>query len=239
MAGGKEKAGFYRVGAGHGRRRPRLARAARIRLELFGFLAPLFTGANSMEASSTMTIRIHLRAMMAGGFALLFACGAAYAGGAGAANSSTQASANLPACRADQLALQLDDGGGDFNGMSHSGTYIVLRNRSNTACLLPARVPLSFLDKRQRVLRASMQSMPGMHPGPALRPVTLAAKGAARGSVRWVSGEVFDNTHCIDPAYLRLRVGQGALTARFRGHLCGSADDGPRYQFTPFGPWTP
>ncbi|MBN3807520.1 DUF4232 domain-containing protein [Paraburkholderia sp. Ac-20347] len=183
-----------------------------------------------------MTIRIHLRAATACGFALLLASGAADAADAPQTSQATQASGNQAVllCRTDQLSLRLDDGGGDFNGMSHSGTYIVLRNRGNTACVLPGRVPVSFLDSHKRVLRASVQPMPGMHPGPVVRPVTLAAKGDAKGSLRWVSGEVFDNTQCIDPAYVRLRIGEGALTARIRGHLCGTANDGPRYQVVPF-----
>ncbi|RQN35025.1 DUF4232 domain-containing protein [Paraburkholderia tropica] len=209
-------------------------------MELFGRLAPLFTGVNSTEAhSKTMTIRIQLRAATACGFALLLASGVADAADAAQTVQTTQSTGNRAAvlCRADQLALRLDDGGGDFNGMSHSGTYIVLRNRGNVACVLPGRVPVSFLDAHRRVLRASVQPMPGMHPGPVVRPVTVAAKGEVRRSLRWVSGEVFDNTQCIDPAYVRLRVGQGALTARFRGHLCGTADDGPRYQVVPFKSW--
>ncbi|HKT98428.1 MAG TPA: DUF4232 domain-containing protein [Paraburkholderia sp.] len=149
---------------------------------------------------------------------------------------TTRASADVQSCQPDQLELSLADGGGDFNGMSHSGTYVVLRNLGATACRVPARPDLTLLDAREEPLRASLQPIRGMHPGPVLLPVEIPAQASVRASLRWVTGEVFDNTQCIDPAFLRIGIGEGTLTTRFRGHLCGSRAEGPLYQWAPFQP---
>ena len=149
---------------------------------------------------------------------------------------TTSASADVAPCQPGQLELSLDDGGGDFNGMSHGGTYVVLRNQGTTACRVPARPDVTFLDAHNEALRASLQPIPGMHPGPVLLPVEIPAQARVRASLRWVTGEVFDDTQCIDPAFLRIGIGQGTLTTRFRGHLCGSRAEGPLYQLVPFQP---
>ncbi|MDR3101257.1 MAG: DUF4232 domain-containing protein [Paraburkholderia sp.] len=147
---------------------------------------------------------------------------------------TASAPADVRSCQPGQLAMSLDDGGGDFNGMSHGGTYVVLRNVGATACRVPARPDVTFLDAQEQPLRAALQPIRGMHPGPVLLPVEIAAQARVRASLRWVTGEVFDDTQCIDPAYLRIDVGAGALTARFRGHLCGSRAQGPLYEVVPF-----
>lgn len=149
---------------------------------------------------------------------------------------STTASAEVQSCPPGQLALSLDDGGGDFNGMSHSGTYVVLRNLGAAACRVSARPDVTFLDAQQQPLRASMQPIRGMHPGPVLLPIEIPAHAAVRTSLRWVSGEVFDDSQCIDPAFVRIGLGAGVLTTRFRDHLCGSRAEGPLYQVAPFQP---
>lgn len=147
---------------------------------------------------------------------------------------TTSASADVQPCQPRQLELSLDDGGGDFNGMSHSGTYVVLRNNGASACRVPARPDVTFLDAHETPLRASLQPIPGMHPGPVLLPVEIPAQASVRASLRWVTGEVFDDTQCIDPVWLRIGIGEGALTTPFRGHLCGSRAEGPLYQMVPF-----
>jgi hypothetical protein len=153
--------------------------------------------------------------------------------------ASASASAQTAPCQPKQLALSLDDGGGDFNGMSHGGTYVVLRNRSGRACRIPARPELSLLDADGQTLPASLQATPGMHPGPVLLPVVIPVHGSVKASLRWVTGEVFDDTQCIDAASLRVSIGDGALTAPLRAHLCGPRVQGPQYQFVPFQPKRP
>jgi hypothetical protein len=181
-----------------------------------------------MAGTSTETKRITIACIGA----LLYAMGFAQASA-----QTANAPADVPACQPRQIALTLDDGGGDFNGMSHGGTYVLLHNRGDTACRVPARPDVAFLDAHKRTQRASLQPIPGMHPGPVLLPVEIPAQGRVRASLRWVTGDVFDDTQCIDPAYLRIGIGQGALTTRFRGHLCGSRAQGPLYQLAPFLPF--
>ncbi|WP_052409678.1 DUF4232 domain-containing protein [Paraburkholderia oxyphila] len=149
---------------------------------------------------------------------------------------TTSASADVAPCAPGQLELSLDDGGGEFTGMSHGGTYVVLRNLGATACRLPARPDVTFLDARDEALRASLQPIRGMNPGPVLLPVEIPAQARVRASLRWVTGEVFDDTQCIDPAFVRIGIGEGALTTPFHGHLCGSRAEGPLYQMVPFQP---
>ncbi|MBB3260076.1 hypothetical protein F4827_005148 [Paraburkholderia bannensis] len=158
-----------------------------------------------------------------------------------AALSTHAASARAQAvpCEPGQLALSLDDGGGDFNGMSHGGTYVVLRNRGRSRCQIPARPDLAFLDANEQTLQASLQATPGMHPGPVLLPVVIPPHASVRASLRWVTGEVFDDSQCIDASALRVGIGQGALTAPLQAHLCGARAQGPQYQFVPFQPKRP
>lgn len=144
------------------------------------------------------------------------------------------ASAQTPPCQPKQLALSLDDGGGDFNGMSHGGTYFMLRNRGSRACQIPARPDVVFLDANDQTLQTSMQTTPGMHPGPVLLPVVIPPHATVKASLRWVTGEVFDDSHCSDAASLRVSIGEGAVTAPLSAHLCGARAQGPQYQYVPF-----
>src|SRR5579871_2646166 len=95
-----------------------------------------------------------------------------------------------PACRAARLRLSLDGRDGDFNGMSHSGTALVIRNRG-ADCTLPALPTIEWRDKRGRLLAAARKVPIGMHPGPVMLPVRLAAGHLATADLRWVSGPVF------------------------------------------------
>ncbi|WP_321839583.1 DUF4232 domain-containing protein [Paraburkholderia bannensis] len=144
------------------------------------------------------------------------------------------ASAQTPQCQPTQLALSVDDGGGDFNGMSHGGTYLMLRNRGSRACQLPARPDVAFLDANEQPLPTSMQPTPGMHPGPVLLPVVIPPHATVKASLRWVTGEVFDDTQCVDTASLRVSIGEGAVSAPLSAHLCGARAQGPQYQYVPF-----
>ncbi|QBR01905.1 DUF4232 domain-containing protein [Paraburkholderia pallida] len=149
---------------------------------------------------------------------------------------TTSASADVAPCTPGQLELSLDDGGGAFTGMSHGGTWVVLRNLGASACRVPARPDVTFLDAHDEALRASLQPIRGMNPGPVLLPVEIPAQARVRASLRWVTGEVFDDTQCIDAAFVRIGIGEGSLTTPFHGHLCGSRAEGPLYQMVPFQP---
>jgi hypothetical protein len=80
----------------------------------------------------------------------------------------------LPPCRVDRLRVSLDDRGGDFNGMSHSGTELSIRN-TGPDCMLVALPTVQLRDARNRIVRATRQVSRGMHPSPVMVPVRLAA----------------------------------------------------------------
>jgi Protein of unknown function (DUF4232) len=83
------------------------------------------------------------------------------------ATAKTQPS--LPAsCSASQLSLGLDQEGGYFDGMSHSGTLLVLRNLGPQTCSVPAQPTLAFEDAEHHPLRVSLQAPAGIHPNPVI-----------------------------------------------------------------------
>jgi len=89
---------------------------------------------------------------------------------------SALAAAPTPApapCRAESLALRTDAADGDFNGMSHGGTWLVVRNTGSTTCLLPGLPTVLFLDAKGQSLPIERKAPPGMHPGPVVIPVAL------------------------------------------------------------------
>lgn len=126
----------------------------------------------------------------------------------------------LPPCRADQIMLSLDGRDGDFNGMSHSGTLLILRNRG-PACQIGGLPRIAFLDGRGRAMPIARSVPIGMHPGPAIMPVSMLARGVASTPLRWVSGQVFDPGRCLSPRRLTVAIGDGQVSTRFEGRICG------------------
>jgi Protein of unknown function (DUF4232) len=139
-----------------------------------------------------------------------------------------------PTCEPDQLTLRVDDGQGRFDGMSQSGMVLTVTHRGHASCSLPLRPELGFEDSQHQPLPVSQRMAPGMHPGPVLVPIVLAAHALATSDVRWVSGDVYDNGLCITPAFVSLQVGEHVLRAPFRGRLCGPHETGPYYRATLF-----
>lgn len=138
----------------------------------------------------------------------------------------------LPACRATQLSLSLDPGDGDFNGMSHAGTALTIRNRGQ-ACTLPALPTIELRDARGRVLPAVRRAPPGMHPGPVLLPVRLAPGGRATATLRWISGPVFPSNRSIRPASLSVRIGTAVVRAPLTATLYGQAGKAVSFDQSP------
>ncbi|HEX7817475.1 DUF4232 domain-containing protein [Dyella sp.] len=135
-----------------------------------------------------------------------------------------------PVCGARQVTLSTSDGEG-MNGMSHAGTVLKLDNHSRTACSLPAMPRLVFEDARHRTLKITSRAIPGMHPGPVMLPLTVLAHGSVSSEVQWVSGDVYDHSACITPAYVTLQLDNQELRAPFHGgRMCGPQDQGPTYQ---------
>ena len=131
--------------------------------------------------------------------------------------------AALPACSPAQLRASTGGDAGEFNGMSHSGTYLTLRNTGRRACGVPGLPAVTFRDRAGRVLPATRRAPVGMHPGPAVVPVTIPAGGTVRTGLRWVSGPVYDRNRCADAARVSAGVGGRQVSTPIRAHLCGEA----------------
>jgi hypothetical protein len=148
-----------------------------------------------------------------------------------APSAKPPAAAAPGACRTAQLTFTLDSRNGWFNGMSHSGTMLVLRNTGKSACLLPAQPAPTLLDTARQplpiVARAPTQARP---------PVELAPGASVQSGMRWVSGDVYDHGRCLSPAFVTLAVGAETVSAAFTGHLCGPGDTPVNYTLTPFQP---
>jgi hypothetical protein len=127
----------------------------------------------------------------------------------------------LPPCRVDRLRVSLNGRGGDFNGMSHSGTELLIRNMGPD-CMLAALPTVQLRDRRNRIVSAVRQSPRGMHPGPVLVPVRLAAGHRAATEIRWVAGPVFPRSRSVRISSISVRIGAGTLTAPLTTTLYGA-----------------
>lgn len=128
-------------------------------------------------------------------------------------------------CRPESLTLRTDAADGDFNGMSHGGTWLIVRNTGSTTCLLPGLPTVLFLDAKGQSLPIERKVPPGMHPGPVVIPVALKPGNEASTPLRWVSGEVYDGSRCFTPARVRVRFGAKALLeSPLTARVCAPAD---------------
>lgn len=126
----------------------------------------------------------------------------------------------LPTCRATQVRLSVDGRNGDFDGMSHSGVELSLRN-AGADCQLPGLPAIELRDARGRLLPASRQAPIGMHPGPVVLPVRLAAGHRIATDIRWVSGPVFPKSHSIRAASIGVRIGATLIRTPLKAVLFG------------------
>lgn len=137
--------------------------------------------------------------------------------------------ARVPACRAYQLSLNTDNENGAFNGMSHSGTLLVLRNLGPDACSVPARPDVVFEDAEHHALPISWRAPVGMHPGPVILPVVIPAGAEVTSRMRWVSSDAYGANNGISPAYIAVRIDGHTLSRKFTGQLFGPAGQQPEY----------
>lgn len=133
-------------------------------------------------------------------------------------------------CAASDVALRFDGADGSFNGMSHSGTYLILTNKGQHSCRVPRRPELTFVDKKGTVIAAEVNVPQGMHPGPVMTPVLLAPGASARSGLRWVSGAVYVRSKCADVAKATVRLDSGEVAAPLHGHMCGDASVGIHFE---------
>uniref|UniRef100_A0A7V4XT75 DUF4232 domain-containing protein n=1 Tax=Acidobacterium capsulatum TaxID=33075 RepID=A0A7V4XT75_9BACT len=163
-----------------------------------------------------------------------------------AAQMPAKKSVALPKpCPASWLSLALDGENGTFNGMSHSGTLLVLRNLGPRACTVPALPTLCFEDAQHHPLDVARQVPVGMHPGPVMLPVVVPPGAELTAKLRWVDGDVFGNGggSSASPAYLQVLLhgpdrGQADhndahnLSTAFHGTMFGPKGK-PKYTQTP------
>lgn len=133
------------------------------------------------------------------------------------------AAAAAPPCLPRSLAITTDAADGDFNGMQHSGTYLVVTNRSRVACRVEGLPQVTLLDARGRALPAKRNAPVGMHPGPVVVPVTLAPGASARTGLRWVSGPVYEHNRPYTAVRASVRIGGGTIRVPLRATLNGEA----------------
>lgn len=147
--------------------------------------------------------------------------------------SSVSAETSPVACPASQLAITLDAGDGRFNGMSHSGTMLVLRNIGSESCTIPARPTPTFTDSNNQPLAISANETSRAQ-SPSALPITLAGDQTATSDMRWISGDVYGNGHCESPAHMTLAMGKQIISTSFRGHFCGAGGEPSLYTLTSF-----
>jgi hypothetical protein len=130
---------------------------------------------------------------------------------------------HTPSCDVAQLRLSVDGGDGRLDGMSHAGATLSIRN-TGVDCVLPALPEVLFRDARHRTLAIARQSPIGMHPGPAMVPVRLAAGHRAAADLRWISAPVFPHGRSARATTLIVRFGTHDLRVPLKAVLHGAAD---------------
>ena len=131
------------------------------------------------------------------------------------------ATAPLPACKASDLSLTFDGEGGAFNGMSQSGTLLVLRNIGSHACSVPGLPRLVLKDAKGKPMPIARKPPEGMHPGPVSPPVGVPAGAELTAALHWVSGPVYPKNECYDVASVALTVGDEPVSGAMGAHICG------------------
>jgi hypothetical protein len=152
--------------------------------------------------------------------------------------TATASAATVRPCTANQLSLALDGENGNFIGMSHDGTLLVLRNLGPSACSVPAFPTLVFRDAvgTQLPITREIPGARGMHPGPVVLPAIIAPEAEVTATLRWVAGDVYDHGACVKPATLSVTIGTAQLTAGIGGQFCGSSATAITYTSTRLQP---
>ena len=155
------------------------------------------------------------------------------------ASAGTRAA--IPMCRASDLSLGTDAENGSFDGMSHSGTLLVVRNLGPVACTVPARPELTFLDgvkqgSKPLPLKLEIPGSRFMHPGPVMLPVVIAPQAEVTSKLRWVSGEVYEQSVCYTPAAIAIAFRGESQQTPLTSRMCGDRTKGVTYEQTPLVP---
>ncbi|HDR2590551.1 DUF4232 domain-containing protein [Enterobacter ludwigii] len=125
-------------------------------------------------------------------------------------------------CEASDITVHTDDHNGQYDGMSQSGTTLVLRNTGPGACMLPPRPVLTFSDAAHHPMPVERRTVRGMNPGPVLPPVTVPADGDLQIQLSRVSSDASEGGNCIRPAFVSLDLAGGTLTVPFDRQMCAA-----------------
>lgn len=136
---------------------------------------------------------------------------------------ATTAPNNDVICRVTQFNTHFDDRGGEFDGMSQSGTLLILRNIGVRACQVNAFPALKFEEGSGSLLTAERRLPRGMHPGPVFLPLMVAPGAEVVIQLRWVSSDVYDGNNCVTPDTAVLTFPDGALRLPFGRTMCAAA----------------
>lgn len=147
--------------------------------------------------------------------------------------SAAIAATASPLCAAQNLTLSINARDGDFNGMSHSGTYLIVHNNGRRACRVPGMPAVTFYDDKARTIPTLRQTPLGMHPGPVVPPVTIQAGGNVATALRWVSGPVFDQNSSYEVRRVGVTIAGRPLKTRLRTTIFGRGGKAAMYSQAP------
>ncbi|EHH67996.1 DUF4232 domain-containing protein [Gluconobacter morbifer] len=122
----------------------------------------------------------------------------------------------FPECRVSQMTLRTDDENGAFDGMSQSGTRIILHNSGPAACVMSSLPRLYLEDGAGHVLHSRSGAS-------AQKQVVIRPNGTVTASLHWVSGDVYPEGRCVTSSRMVMDMRGGHLQQAFERHLCVGA----------------
>ena len=135
---------------------------------------------------------------------------------------AAQAHRGVKSCKPADLSVHFESGQGAFDGMSHSGAWVVLSNRSATRCAVPALPVVQLEDAQDHVLAIGKPAP--LSPNQQLGQKILKPHALWRASMYWVSGNVYDGGQCVSPNRAVLTFPLGDVRVNFPARtLCGPA----------------
>ncbi len=151
-------------------------------------------------------------------FVWVVLCCASVSRGTPVQAQAARQNAVVPACTRDQFSLGMDDENGNFDGMSHSGTLLVLRNLGSNACRISTTPQIALYGKsgllnvKFTLVRAGASKAAS---------VIVAAGAELTSNLRWASGDVFDPGYCVQATSMRVTIAGKELGTELDNQLCG------------------
>lgn len=147
---------------------------------------------------------------------------------ASACVAAAPAGAAIAPCSAKNLRLSADGRDGAFNGMSHGGTALSIRN-TGPACALPVAPVLTFYDAKGRRLPVRFDQA-ALSPS---APLVVGGGHRAEAELRWVSGPVYRHSRKIHIAGLGVQAGAALLRVPLTAVMFGEVGQSVRAQQSP------